>query len=877
MVVELGERAANAPGPMSAAESLVRLTLSVHGMSCASCAARIEGQLRRLEGAVDVSVNFATRRASVSMDPVRLDTRGVVDRIRRTGYEVGPVEQIELAPTGAVEEVPERLRGTLGVLLAEPDTLRGIVVVQYLPEVISEAELRARFGGSGSDGDGPARADEDPAEAEAPQDLDQEAQQREMGDLRRRFALSLLFGIPTVTLAMFHLEFQANHWLQWLLTTPVLLYSGLPILRAGWSAICRGGPTMNSLVSIGAISAYLYSVAATLAPSWFVGGASSHSAAHGATHGAPPMAPVYFEATAAIIALVLMGRVLESRARAGVGDAIRRLVRLQPQTARLVRDGDVVDVPVSAVRVGDLLLVRPGERVPVDGIIRDGRSSLDESMLTGESLPVKKEAGDQVFGATMNRVGAFHMEARRIGGDTTLSQIIRLVQDAQAGRAPIQRIADRVSAWFVPVVAVIAAIAGAVWWFLGPPESHIQLALNAFVTVLIIACPCALGLATPTSVLVASGKGAELGVLFKSGESLETTHRVTAVVLDKTGTLTLGEPSVTDVLPVAGVSAEQLLSLAAAVEQRSEHPLGEAIVRAARERGLVIADASEFRSSTGLGVEAEVAGRRVAVGSLRWMDEGVPGARLLAAKAEQFSDDGKTPVLVMEAGQPLGLLAIADQMRPNSAHAVRALQALGLEVHMLTGDNRRTAAAIARRAGIRHVVAEALPEDKLRHITALQSAGHRVAMVGDGINDAPALAQADVGIAIGAGSDVAIEAADITLIRSDLLGVVAAIQLSRAAMRSIRQNLFFASAYNVIGIPVAAGVLAPSLGIWLTPMMAGAAMAFSSVSVLTNSLRLRGFRPALPAAFTPDEVDDASQRSYPTALRSGGLCRASRK
>jgi Cu+-exporting ATPase len=593
---------------------------------------------------------------------------------------------------------------------------------------------------------------------------------------------------------------------------------------------------MNTLVALGTGAAYLFSVVTTAFPG--VVAAPGDHAGHGA-----PMVPVYFEAAAVIIALVLLGRLLEARAKARTGDAIRRLMGLQARTARVIRDGSEAEIPVEQVIPGDLILVRPGEKLPVDGVVRDGHSAVDEAMLTGESLPVEKGPGDAVFGATVNRTGAFRFEATRVGKDTALQQIIRLVQDAQGSKAPIQRLADVISGIFVPVVLIIAITAFVAWFLVASEGVRLPQALVAFVSVLIIACPCALGLATPTAILVGTGKGAEYGVLIKGGESLEMAHRLNAIILDKTGTITYGKPELTDVLPVAAVTEEELLRLVASAERSSEHPLGEAILRGAEALGLRRAEPTSFNSLTGRGLEATVEGHAVLVGNRRLLEERGVDPVALDPVLERIAAEGRTPMLVAIDGKPAGVVAVADTIKPEAPAAVAALQRLGLEVVMITGDHRRTAEAVARQVGIERVLAEVLPEQKAAAVAQLQAERKKVAMVGDGINDAPALAQADVGIAIGTGTDVAIEASDITLIRGDLMGVVTAIELSQATMRTIKQNLFFAFVYNVLGIPVAAGVLYPLFGIMLSPVIASAAMALSSVSVVTNSLRLRGFRP----------------------------------
>ncbi|MGB6837697.1 MAG: copper-translocating P-type ATPase, partial [Dehalococcoidia bacterium] len=630
------------------------------------------------------------------------------------------------------------------------------------------------------------------------------------------------------------------------LATPVQFWAGWQFYRGAWRVARHLTADMNTLIAVGTSAAYFYSIVATFAP--------------GAIESAAGVsADVYFDTSAAIIALILLGRWLEARAKGRTSAAIKRLMGLRARTARLLRDGREVDVPVEEVAPGDVVIVRPGEKLPVDGVVLEGRSALDESMLTGESMPVEKGPGDEVYGATINSVGSFRFRATRVGRDSVLSQIIRLVEEAQGSKAPIQRLADVIASYFVPVVIAIALGTFAVWWIFGPAPAITFAILNT-VAVLIIACPCALGLATPTAIMVGTGKGAEHGVLIRGGESLETAHRIQAVVLDKTGTITEGRPSVTDVIPGNPLSEDELLRLAASAERGSEHPLGEAIVAAARARGLPLADAADFEAVPGHGVRTQVEGRTILLGNLKLMrDRGLP-LNGLEGRAEALSQDGKTPMFVAVDGKVSGLIAVADTVKPGAREAMAALRAMGLEVAMLTGDNRRTAEAIARQVGVERVLAEVLPEDKVNQVRLLQREGKVVAMVGDGINDAPALAQADLGIAIGTGSDVAMEASDITLLRGDLRGVVTAIGLSRRTMRTIRQNLFWAFFYNAALIPVAAGVLYPLFsrtGVpgglepffgefgFLNPILAAAAMAFSSVSVMANSLRLRGFRPPL--------------------------------
>jgi len=673
-----------------------------------------------------------------------------------------------------------------------------------------------------------------------------EAREAEYRLQLRRFIVALLLTIPVVVLAMgSHLvpawkQALTGAWRPWvemILTTPVLFWAGREFYSGAWAAAKHRAADMNTLITIGTLAAYLYSAVVTIAPG-LVAQAVSQGVHSG--HGSP--AAVYFESAAVIVTLVLMGRLLEARARSHTGGAIRSLLALQPDTARVERDGHEVDIPVDQVVVGDIVLVRPGEKVAVDGAVIDGVSSIDESMLTGEPMPVQKKTGDSVVGGTLNKTGAFRLRATRVGSDTVLQQIVRLVQEAQGSKAPIQRLADTVAGYFVPVVIAIAIATFVVWFNLSPVESRFTMALVAFVSVLIIACPCALGLATPTAIMVGTGRGAQSGILIKGGEALEMAHKITTVVLDKTGTITQGKPTVTDIVVAGEYNESELLRLVASAERGSEHPLGEAIVEAARERGLTLSQPQTFNALPGHGIEATVDGQAILIGNAKIMS--VNGVNVDVDSAQQLAAAGKTPMFVAIEGHYAGIVAVADPIKAGSSEAIARLHEMGLKVAMLTGDNRHSAEAIARQVGIERVLAEVLPDGKAEEVRKLQAAGELVAMVGDGINDAPALAQADVGIAMGSGTDVALEAADIALMRGDLGGVADSIALSRATVGNIRQNLFFAFIYNVLGIPIAAGLLYPVTGWMLSPMIASLAMALSSVSVVTNALRLRGFRVA---------------------------------
>jgi P-type Cu+ transporter len=640
----------------------------------------------------------------------------------------------------------------------------------------------------------------------------------------------VLGGIPTMT--GWHLPFIPawlhNFWLQLVLTSPVQFWCGKSFYVGAWKSLKRRVATMDTLIALGTSAAYFYSVFVTFLPGLFT------------SQGLNPS--VYYEVATSVIALILLGKNLENRAKGETSEAIRKLMGLQAKTARIVRNGEELEVPIAQVAIGDIVQVRPGEQIPVDGEVIEGASTVDEAMVTGESLAVKKQLGDEVIGATINKTGSFRFRATRVGKDTFLAQIVKMVQDAQASKAPIQKLADQVTGWFVPVVIAIALATFIIWF---NAMGNFTLATVTMVEVLIIACPCALGLATPTAVMVGTGKGAENGILIKGADSLELAHKIQIIVLDKTGTLTEGKPTVTDFVTIKGTAQSnelKLLQLAASVERNSEHPVGEAVVRYAQSQEVKLTNIQDFEAVVGSGVRGVSGGKSIALGSLRWMQELGCDTEYLELRARAFEAASKTVVWMAVEGKLEAILAIADALKPSSARSVKALQKLGLEVAMLTGDNRATAESIAQSVGITRIFAEVRPDQKAAQIQALQGEGKIVAMVGDGINDAPALAASDVGIAIGTGTDVAIAASDITLISGDLQGIVTAIQLSRATMRNIRENLFFAFIYNIAGIPIAAGILYPIFGWLLNPIIAGAAMAFSSLSVVTNALRLRNFK-----------------------------------
>ncbi len=817
--------------------------IPIRGMTCAACVRANERAVGGLPGVAKAEVNFATETLRVEYDELSVDRTAIAAAVADAGYEavLPPESKSVVVPIGGMTcaacaaAVERGVRGLAGVLSADVNLVSEKLTVSYDPEKTRLSEIKKAVQDSGYE----PRA----VETEAGTDEHAEAKEREYRRLRINFYVAAAAALPLLYIAMGHMaglplprildpmRYPLNFALvQFILTLPAV-WAGRRFYSVGFRTLLKGSPNMDSLIAIGTSAAIAYSAYSTFE--------ISRGDFSGASH-------LYFETAAVIIALILLGKGLEAKSKGRASEAIKKLMGLAPTTARVVHGAEEIEIPVDEVEVGDQVRVRPGERIPVDGEVVEGWTSVDESMLTGESLPVEKKAGDSVAGATVNGTGSFVFRATRVGKDTALARIVRLVEEAQGSKAPIAALADKVSGVFVPVVVGIA-LAAALAWLLAGEDAVFS--LRVFIAVLTIACPCALGLATPTAIMVGTGKGAELGVLIKSGTALETAHKVRVVVLDKTGTITVGKPSVTDVEALgsedgtgAGAARDRLLALAAGAERGSEHPLASAVVRAAEDRGLAVVPPSSLQAIPGRGIEAVVEGRRILIGNARMMEEGGVDAAPASAILERFSREGKTALFVAADGRLEGLLAVADTVKAGSKQAVTAFRNLGITTIMITGDSRPVAEAVAREVGVDRVLSEVLPEDKASEVAKLQAEGYVTAMVGDGINDAPALARADVGIAIGSGTDVAAESADIILARSDLMDAVSALALSRATIRNIKQNLFWAFAYNVLGIPVAAGLLHVFGGPLLNPIFAAAAMSLSSVSVVSNALRLRRFR-----------------------------------
>ena len=813
-----------------------KASIHITGMTCTTCAATIKKGLSQTPGVEQADVNFASEKASIEYDPKKVDLAKIKDTVSQLGYGVATRKSIfpvgGMTCASCVARVEEALSSVPGVISASVNLASEKATVEYL-EGTALADMRRAVKDAGYEL-GP--------EAQALEDVTTAAQ-REIRVIRNRFIIAVILTSAIMALG-WSPSFVGKSYLLLALATPVQFWAGLRFYRGAWGALKHRTSDMNTLIAVGTSVAYFYSMIAVISPGLFATGVLE-------LH-------LYFDTSAMIIALILLGRFLEARARGQTSEALKKLIGMQPKTALVIHEGEQREIPVEDVRVGDLILVHPGERIPVDGIVRQGYSSVDESMITGESIPVEKKVGDEVIGATINKTGSFQFEATKVGKETTLARIVRMVEEAQGSKAPIQRLADVIASYFVPTVIGIAIVTFVVWYFVGPAPA-LTFAILTFVAVLVIACPCALGLATPTAIIVGTGKGAEHGILIRNGEALERAHRINTVLLDKTGTLTRGEPVVTDVVAAHFSSPEEVLRLAASAEQNSEHPLGEAVVKAALEKKLELSPSSDFNAIPGQGVEALVESKKLFSGNLKLMEERGLSLNGLEKKAAELLEGGKTVMFLGLDTQVAGIIALADTLKPGAREALQALHRMDIETAMLTGDNRRTAEAIAREAGIDRVLAEVLPEHKAGEVKKLQEEGKVVAMVGDGINDAPALAQADIGIAIGTGTDVAMETGDITLISGDLMGVVTAISLSKRTMRTIKQNLFWAFAYNTALIPVAAGVLYIAFGKtgvpsglhfilgeygFLNPMLAAAAMAASSITVVSNSLRLRGFKPA---------------------------------
>ncbi|MFQ5480357.1 MAG: heavy metal translocating P-type ATPase [Thermodesulfobacteriota bacterium] len=810
------------------------ITLGLTGMSCASCAAKIEKALREVAGVVKVSVNFAAEKAAIEYEPSRVGEADLISVIEGLGYGVLSSKLTlhigGMSCASCAAKIEKALAEVSGVVKASVNFAAEEAAVEFIPSADGEGRLHKAVTSLGYK----------VLEAESGEDLlaqKERAAQEEYSALRKKILVGAILSISIFIMTHPDLAglnrifgFGRQTWfvLQFFFALPVQFWCGLQFYRGAIASARHRTTDMNTLIAVGTSSAFLYSMAASFIPSLFT------------SSGFTP--EVYYDTSAIIIVLILTGRLLEARAKGRTGAAIKKLMGLRARRARVIRDDSELEIPVEDVMPGDIVLVRPGEKIPVDGTVVEGHTTIDESMISGESMPVAKKEGDRVIGATVNGTGAFSFRAEKVGADTALAQIIRMVEEAQGSKPPIARLADFIASYFVPAVICIALLTFIIWYAFGPAPSLTYAMLN-FVAVLIIACPCALGLATPTSIMVGTGRGAENGILIKGGEALETAHGLTAIVLDKTGTITEGRPSVRDLVTSGDFTEEDILFNAASAERSSEHPLGEAIIREAEARGIKLSKPEKFEALPGKGIRTVIKGREVLLGNKTFMDESGIDISTLEMRERQLADEGKTPMYMALDSKAAGIVSVADKLKAHSKEAVAALQKMGLGVVMITGDNSRTANAIGTEIGLTSVLAEVLPEDKAEEVKKLQAAGKKVAMVGDGINDAPALAQADIGIAIGTGTDVAMEASDITLIGGDLRSIVTAIALSRATIRNIRQNLFWAFFYNTILIPLAAGALYPAFGILLSPVFAAAAMGLSSVTVLSNALRLRWFRP----------------------------------
>ncbi len=802
----------------------VRIELPII-ITCSTCSITLDRSLRALDGVSEANVNYALQKAFVTYDPSRINIARLVSTIRDAGYDVG-AEKVSLKIRGmtcasCVKKIEDALNASPGVVHADVNLGSGSANIRYLPAMADVESLKKTIESAGYK----------VGHEEAPP-KEEDAKHREYRTLFRKFLLAAVISLPVVVVSYpkffpvlkdMDMEGLRMLWIgASILTIPVLVYSGSSFFRGMIAAFRHRSADMNTLIGLGTGMAWLFSTVVVLFPEVFPENAREP----------------YFDVVSVVIGLVVLGQALELRAKGRTSEAIKKLMGLQAKTARVVREGKELDIPIEEVLVGDVIIVRPGEKIPVDGVLVEGHSSVDESMLTGEPLPAEKKEGDEVIGGTINKTGAFRFNATKVGKDTALAQIIKMVQDAQGSKAPIQKLADTVSGYFVPVVMVIAVTSFMLWYDLGPEPRLIHALLGA-VTTLIVACPCALGLATPTSLMIGVGKAAENGILIRNGEAIQIASALDTVVLDKTGTITIGKPTLTDIITSGGFNEEGIIKFAASLEKNSEHPLAEAILEGAKSRGIETSDPRDFSAIPGHGVEGVVDGHRINLGNRKLMDRIGADLGTLEENSHALAGEGKTPMFVAVDGKAAGIIAVSDPLKEDSVEAIQSLRKLGIEVVMITGDNKRTAGAIAKKVGIERVLAEVLPEDKAREVKNLQLEGKKVAFVGDGINDAPALAQADVGMAIGTGTDVAIEASDITLIKGSLLGIAAAFSISKSTMKNVRENLFGAFFYNTALVPVAAGVLYPIWGITINPILAGAAMALSSVTVVSNANRLR--------------------------------------
>ncbi|MEK0289613.1 heavy metal translocating P-type ATPase [Caldifermentibacillus hisashii] len=814
---------------------MIEKTLNIEGMTCASCAQTIEKATKKLSGVEESNVNLATEKMNIKFDENVVSLNDIQETVEKAGYKanIGTERKIftikGMTCASCVQTIEKGTRKLEGVITSNVNLATEKMNIEYDPSIVSVADIMKAVETVGY---------------EAHEDIgdtindNSETKHKEEKALWNRFWISSIFAIPLLYIAMGHLvgaplpDFinpminpEMFALTQLLLVLPITIVNS-KIYRVGFKTLFSGHPNMDALIAIGTSAALLYGIYATIMI--FLGDTSFAN-------------DLYYETAGVILTLITLGKYLETKTKGKTSEAIKKLMGLAPKTARVIRNGQETEISIDEVAVDDIVIVRPGEKMPVDGVVVEGMTAVDESMLTGESIPVEKTVGDNIIGASINKNGTIQYKATKVGKDTTLSQIIKLVEDAQGSKAPIAKLADIISGYFVPIVIGLAILSGLAWYIGGQTGIF---ALTIFISVLVIACPCALGLATPTAIMIGTGKGAENGILIKSGVALETTHKVQTIVFDKTGTITEGKPKVTDIIVTEGISKEDLLLLTASAEKGSEHPLGEAIVKGAEDKGLTLLNTNNFTAIPGRGIEVMVDGKKLLAGNKKLMNERKIDLGFLAETSNELASQGKTPMYIAINDQIAGIIAVADTVKENSVKAIQKLHKMGIEVAMITGDNKRTAEAIAKQVGIDRVLSEVLPEDKANEVKKLQDEGKKVAMVGDGINDAPALAQADIGIAIGSGTDVAIESADIVLMRSDLMDVPSAVELSKSTIRNIKQNLFWAFAYNVAGIPFAMGILYLFGGPLLNPMIAAAAMSFSSVSVLLNALRLKRFKPS---------------------------------